>query len=759
MRFLPALVIVIATLLSPKFSFADYKLTDWKAYTSLVNSQSATVDSSGNLWIATSGGIYYYNPQTADYRDFRNIDALASIDIRTIAYNPERDEIVAGSADGYLSIWDHSGKWQNFGDVHNQGFSDPEITDIKFYGGNIYISGGWGLAVFDPVKKIFTETIRRFGDFQSNVKANSILIRNDSIWVATEAGIAYNSLKSQISDRNTWKVFDQSNGLTFQTVSDIGYWNGSLYALSKKNVYKLTDTIFQSILQDDYLVGLRGDSKHLYVASLFNVNVDLKTVLNEGKVLPANLSGFAIIPSSDTARVIYFYDGNGIGIYDHGNNEHYLPNSPLSSLISDIAIAEDNSFWCTTGEATSGKGFAHCSNGIWENYSVKTNPEIKIDAYDFISLMDNGDILVSGYGSGLLYGALGNDDSYHFKLYDSSNSAFVGVDGKNFIVAGQTVMDRNGYVWCTNMGLNSAGPIAVAFDKDFKSYPIYTNLTANNRNFYNLVIDFSGTKWMGSFPEYGVGLLYSNDNGTPTDPTDDKQGLLTVSSTAYSTAYPNLLSNDCNSLAIDKTGVLWIGTKNGLAAIVNPSSALSSKPSFIVRTVKDMADKFVNDVMVDALDNKWIATSSGIWVFNSDATEILAIINKANSPLPTDDVKSISTNPATGEIFFATRNGLYVAKSMSVAPNENYDISCYPQPFDPNRDSELIIDGLAGASEIRILTTNGELVQSINTNSRKVAWNGLDKSGSPVGNGVYLVVTVSGETKTSSVQKIAVVRK
>jgi flagellar hook assembly protein FlgD len=163
--------------------------------------------------------------------------------------------------------------------------------------------------------------------------------------------------------------------------------------------------------------------------------------------------------------------------------------------------------------------------------------------------------------------------------------------------------------------------------------------------------------------------------------------------------------------------------------------------------------------MVDAVDNKWIATNNGIWVLNPDGSELLLHITAETYPLISNVVKSLAQNKNTGTVYAGTDNGMSEMSTTAILPNSTYDIVCSPQPFDPSRDNTLIIDGLAESSQVRILTMNGELVKSIETASRSITWDGTDDNGNLVGSGVYVVSASSSTTKVTGVGKIALIRR
>jgi hypothetical protein len=110
-------------------------------------------------------------------------------------------------------------------------------------------------------------------------------------------------------------------------------------------------------------------------------------------------------------------------------------------------------------------------------------------------------------------------------------------------------------------------------------------------------------------------------------------------------------------------------------------------------------------------------------------------------------------------VFFGTAMGLSEAWSLSVEPESEYSLYCYPQPFDPLKDGELVIEGLAENSEIKIVTIDGNLVRSISVSGSKAVWDGLDSFGNRTGNGVFLVLATSATLGNTGIAKIAVVNK
>src|SRR6056297_391294 len=151
--------------------------------------------------------------------------------------------------------------------------------------------------------------------------------------------------------------------------------------------------------------------------------------------------------------------------------------------------------------------------------------------------------------------------------------------------------------------------------------------------------------------------MYYNENNTLEDKSDDINGVIRSSDS------PDLLSNSMTSLAVDDLGLLWIGMINGISVLLNPEAVVFDN-QLIFRKIDFLENVKVNDIMIDNINRKWIATSDGVWVLNEDGNEIVARINSSNTPLPTDNIISLAMNDNTGEVYFGTNQGLYSAFSL-----------------------------------------------------------------------------------------------
>lgn len=731
---------------------ADFRIDNWKSHTSMLDVVTVTIDHKNRIWAGTSGGAFVYGKNDGYYHKYDNINAFLSNQISTIEADIDKKIVMLGTYDGYLEIFTPEENWIHITDIYNQQFSNSIIHDILFLGDTAFIAGGFGLAVFDLQNLVFIETIRRFGNFPAQTPTNKILIVNDTIWLATDAGVAKASLNDQLANPAVWSNYDAQSGLYDKKILDLAVVENVVMAMSEKTIKRLENDFFvEHVNSPDLLTGVDVLRNQIVYTNEFFMRIGTHQLDYKH---PGLIRGFDIGHDDEgNDYFIYYYRDAGIGIFQNDSLFHFMPNSPITNSFRSMSVDDEGTLWLATTSGGASRGFAGYDGETWTNYTSVQYPPLVTNEYHKI-FAKNGKVYASNHGAGIFVFDK-NDTVINGTLYNRDNSVLLGLaNSPDFIVVGESELDKNGWLWMACLGTVSPGPSLVAIAPDGKSYGYSYKQNPNMRQFMTLGIDFYGTKWVGGTPVHGLGLMYYNENGTPEDLTDDVNDLLTASQ------IPNLLENIHNAIVVDKLGTVWIGTAKGVSVIVNPSAVLSNRNNLIVRSLNRLLGEVsVNDIAVDAQNNKWVATSDGVWVVDSDGAEVLAYINSANSPIPSNEVFALGYDGKSGKMYFSTRLGVYEATTLSVSPAETYNIVCYPQPFDPDTDLELVIDGLAEYSELKILTSDGSFVRHLVTGSRKVVWDGADESGNKVSNGVYIVVATSMTTKETAVQKIAVVKK
>ena len=101
----------------------------------------------------------------------------------------------------------------------------------------------------------------------------------------------------------------------------------------------------------------------------------------------------------------------------------------------------------------------------------------------------------------------------------------------------------------------------------------------------------------------------------------------------------------------------------------------------------------------------------------------------------------------------------YVSDATEAAEELISDnVLVYPNPVRPDYTGPIAIKGLTMDSEVKILSTTGQLVWMGTSAGGTCTWNGTNKQGRRVASGVYHVVANNAEGKKAIVSRIIVIR-
>jgi len=736
---------------------SDFRLDNWKVYSSL-KQLNYTVSTGKDVFCAGNGGMLKYSYEKAEITEYRSIKQLSSIFVTSLKYDPSSKLLFIGHRDGYIDILDSNGKFTYISDIKQSvDFTNRIITDFEIIDNKLYISGGFGLAIYDLDRNIFLENIRRLGNIQINTKVNDILIQQNDIILATDLGITKASLSSLLTNPSSWSNIP-TNPTTLKTpIIDVINFESNIYFSTENEIYRIdNDTITKIHSHGDKINDFFSHSNKLYFTdpyatkcldgSQIEYQIDgINRVINNSTVI--NLNG-----KDYFAGMVNEY---GVVLISNSDTIKIEPNTPLTNSFRDMSFDTQGSLWIATNwyNEPTGKGILKFDGSKWDIFTTESYPAMLGNNCFKIKSAPDGRIFTQHYGGGLMVfqNDISKPKNWDIKTFNTSNSPLYGTN-ESWCIPCETAIDQFGIAWIVNRGEQNPGSPLVAMDSYGKFYEWENKQEPSNRAFISICIDNYGTKWLGGNPLNGRGLLYINEMNTLDDTADDINGMINTGD------LPALLSNEHTAIEVDQYNSLWIGSPNGLAIMLN-SSAVLRRDMPTIFEAKALEGQSVNDILIDPQNQKWIATLSGIWVIDPQGYEVIARITTDNSPLSTNDIKCLSLNEKTGEIFIGTTNGLFSAMSLSIKPDNEFNITCSPQPFVLHKDKEVIIDGLASEAEIRIVTLNGQLIRKIETNSQKAIWDGRNEDGSLVGPGIYLILGKSGDSNQNGIGKIAVIRK
>jgi len=221
----------------------------------------------------------------------------------------------------------------------------------------------------------------------------------------------------------------------------------------------------------------------------------------------------------------------------------------------------------------------------------------------------------------------------------------------------------------------------------------------------------------------------------------------------------------------DKSGNIWIATNK---AIFYFSKEDIENFNFNLYQEKiprndgtDYADYLLTGlssrcIRVDGGGRKWVGTEgNGLFLISEDNMMQVHHFTTSNSPLISDNIYDVSINGTTGEVFILTDKGLCSYMSDATTPNEEMttdNVWAYPNPVTPDYTGPITITGLSYDADVKIVSTNGALINQGRSNGGTYTWDGCDSKGRKVASGIYMVVTATSNGDKGTVCKIAIVR-
>jgi ligand-binding sensor domain-containing protein len=442
--------------------------------------------------------------------------------------------------------------------------------------------------------------------------------------------------------------------------------------------------------------------------------------------------------------------------------ENYNLNSPQSIASGEI-IFPGHSFYAAAGSVNANWQKQNNKNGIyqfldgqWTNYNKGKFPQLD-SLPDFITVTgDKRDesLWAGSYGGGLLHIKPGNV----FEVFKQNSPIGQAVtDPGSYRVSG-LAFDKDNNLWVANYG--AAKNILVRKnDGNWKTFA--TPFPLNENAVAQIVVDDENQKWIVS--PLGNGLVCFNDNNTIDNTGDDNWKLYRSGS-----GQGNLPSNNVLCMAKDKSGFIWIGTGDGIGIIQCPERVFSPQGCDALLPVVQQGGfnqylfkgEEVSCIAVDGADRKWIGTKNGAWLISADGEKTIYRFTEANSFLLSNDIKKITIDGKTGEVFFATANGICSFRSTATEGGEkNENVLVFPNPVPPGYAGTIAIRGLVNNAIVKITEMDGRLVYQTRALGGQAVWDGKDYTGKKISSGVYLVLVSDDGRKENMATKIIFINK
>jgi hypothetical protein len=646
---------------------------------------------------------------------------------------------------------------------------DKTMYNVYSFGKYFYVSTGLGVIVIDADKYEVKDSWF-IGNNGGQVKVNGFTVDNTFFYAATDEGLK----------RTAGNSTDPANYLNWQNISGSnGLSNGAC-----RNVVTVQNKIF--VLKNDSVFVQNGNNWDLFFTEatwkIQNVNsssgkIIASEIKNDGsaKVTSLNIDGTVSRIVQQPGRVVQpmkaILENNNYWVADSIGGltkflstgfENYDLNSPQSIATGEIVFV-NHSFYAAAGSVNANWQKQNNKNGLykfldgqWTNYNNMQFAQLD-SLPDIISVVvDPLDetIWAGSYGGGLLHIKAGNNFDIFKQNSPIGQTTF---DPGSYRVSG-LAFDKEKNLWISNYG--AAQNIVVR--KNDGTWKTFVAPFALNENAVSqIVIDEEGQKWIVS-PQ-GNGLIVFNDNKTIDNAADDKWKLYRSGA-----GIGNLPTNNVLSIAKDKNNFIWVGTDDGIGVIQCPQNVFSSQGCDAVLPVVTQGGfnqylfkgEEVRSISVDGADRKWIATKNGAWLISAEGDKVIYRFTETNSPLLNNDIKRITIDGKTGEVFFATANGICSFRSTATEGGEtNSNVLVFPNPVPPGYQGTIAIRGLVNNAIVKITEMDGRLVHQTRALGGQAIWDGKDYKGRKISSGVYLVLISDDGRKENLATKIIFISK
>jgi len=769
--FKPAFFSLIWAVLFPVYAQSQIAIGEWRDHLPYLHTISV-VEAGDKIYCATEYSLFYYNKTDYSISRLTKVNGLSDIGISSISYNETYKALLVAYSNANIDLI-KGNKIINVSDIKRKPIlGNKTINNILFVDKLAYLACGFGIVVLDIDKEEFPEPIYYIGENGSQINVLDVTFGMDSLYAATESGIYKAYINSpNLADFASWSVDQHLFPNKYYNL--IGYFSGNLIVNNENEGYN-TDTAFvynYGTSKWSKFSGLNNYRKHSF-KTLYNKllltsegTVDIYNSALESEMVIVQPNG-VYLNSRDAA----IDKDNNIWVADYNvgliktttgfDGEFISPNGPYATDVFDMSVAGKD-IWVAAGGHASNWGKLYNSKGVYsfDNKTWKSYNRFNgYTAFDTISDMvcvavdptNNARAYVGTWQSGVMEFLNGQITT----IYDHRNSSLQKWPAGDYVAVSGLAFDNNYNLWVANSG----APAMISVKQtngDWTSFSLGSG--ASGTDIGKMMVDSYNQKWI--LMRADNSLLVFSENGTISDPTDDKTKILT-----NATGYGSLPGSKILSFAQDLDGELWLGSNEGIGVIYSPENVFTGGNYDAQRILVEVGGyvqylleaETVTAIAVDGANRKWIGTErAGVFLLSPDGTEEIQHFTAENSPLYSNAIIDIEIIGDTGEVFFGTEAGIISYKSTATNPlPTNNDVVVYPNPVREGYSGTIAIRGLVKNADIKITDVSGTLIYATRAEGSQAVWNGRNFKGRKAQTGVYLVFSTDDTGTEKLVTKI-----
>jgi len=764
-----------------QFLYGQEAIGTWKDHLNYSNTNDLDI-LGDEIYISAGNAIFILNTSDNSLTRLNRVTGLSDVGVSAIRSNSEFNVVLVGYVNGNLDIIQNN-TITNITDIKNSTVAgDKRIRHITFYGNSAFLSTGVGIIDFNLERQEVKDTYNILPTGAISINETAIL--NDTLFAATEDGLYMGSLSRDLTIFNNW-MQDLSIPEPFGEVRNVAANSGNLFINQPEaepaGLYLETNNQWLNTFNSEDVTNLRSTELGLSLVTRNYGEVKgsdgITPVLTVNSYSQGSPRMSTLLSTSDGQ--VWIADER-LGLVNRsadGGFEFIHPDGPATNRAFDIDI-KHGQVWVASGAPDRPgtwnnnfvfDGFYVLKEGRWLNFIRDVYTEINERVFaDIAKVYISPSNSEKGYAGSYFRGMLETSGDEIEAFYDTSNSTlqiWTGFTDSDWYGVAGIAEDQDRNIWVTNSYVDE--PLSVktsdgnwfSFDCSDSENP--QEGLESNRQLLDLIIDEEGQKW--AIVNRGGIIVFSEGNSID-DNSDDRARLLTASS-----GQGGLPSNEVLCLTEDLDGEIWVGTREGIAVFYSPFDVLGDNFSDARQILVEQDGVFqflldgqsVSAVAVDGANRKWISTfGSGVFLMSEDGTDQIRRFTTENSPLLSNVVNDISIDQSTGEVFFATNEGLVSYVSDAVGGSDG-TVSCstvYPNPVRETYSGPISITGLTRDSDVKITDVRGNLIFSTISNGGKAIWDGRNSNGERVATGVYYALSSSPDGSSKCTTKILVIK-
>jgi hypothetical protein len=759
MKYLTKILFVFLVLSGSYAGYAQIPNNTWRDHLPYSNVKRLT-EVNQKIYCATTGGMFSYNKQDNSLQKYSKVNGLADVNISTIGYSGNLQTLVVCYENGNIDLIAND-SITNLPDIKRKLITgDKIINHILFIGEYAYLACGFGIVVVDLNKKEIKDSYL-FGPQGSQIYVNQIAFDSENIIACTKQGIFKASINSpNLVDYNYWEMLSAVPESEADYKS-IVYFAGKLLVIYQNPVSSRSDIIelgtgswsVWSPEQEEYRV-LDIQNGHLVVLTdnfveVFDDSFDV--VCKTLKYLPQ----FAVYDNDEN---LWIADKqNGLIQYADGHLYNGIfPKGPKYIDVGELAY-QDGYLW--VGAGNEGNVYRYLGGYLfkdeqWSSFNRDNVPELgNYQNLSDIAIDPSNPNHIFGGHTG--FGVVEIEEN-SVTIYDETNSVLSTIDdfGHGYIFITGLSFDRNNDLWISaNYDEN---PVYVRrHDGTWENIELKYDGFGLNTRVNEIFATSYGHVWL-LLERHGILVFRENPDGSFSEKffsVVNQQG--------------DLLDR-VYSVAEDNDGNIWIGTIAGPIVYYSPTGIIEEEDDIIGTQIliprNDgtglgdplLKNEKINCIVVDGANRKWFATEkSGVFLMSEDGKTEIHKFNSENSPLFSDNVRSVAINDDNGEVFFGTDKGILSFMGQATKGEEEYhDVYVFPNPVRENYLGDITVTGLVANVNVKITDISGNIVFETQALGGQAIWDGKNFRGERVGTGVYLVFCSNDDGTKTYVTKL-----